>query len=497
MATEQEPLTLPAEAMRALGYRVVDMLIDHRAGLADKPVGRKAGRATLEALLREPVPERPGDPAALLDRLERDVFPNMLHVDHPRFFAFVPGASNFVSVMAETLSAGLNCFAGTWYAGSGPAQVELVVIDWLRALCGLPEGAGGLFVSGGSMANLTALAVARSAILADRTDGAVAYTSDQTHSSVARALRVLGLTDDRIRILPSDEQFRLPVDRLQQAIAADRAAGRKPFCVIANAGTTNTGAIDPLPALAALCRAQGMWLHADGAYGAPAVLTESGRTLLTGLGGVDSLSLDPHKWLFQPFETGCVLVRDRTLLRDTFQVMPEYLRDTLGTAEEVNFGNYGIQLTRGFRALKLWLSLQTFGLDAFRTAIARGIALAELAEAVLRAGDPAWQVATPAQIGVTTFRYRPAGMADAAVDALQGRIVEALMAEGRALVTSTVLNGRSVLRLCTINPRTSDADIRDTVADLARIGAALAAEAAGDAPAVHPADPHSAAIGGA
>ena len=475
MTIEQDALQLSGDEMRAFGYRVVDLLIGHVEGLHDAPVGRKAGRQELEALLREPVPNAPGDPIALLERLERDVFSNMLHVDHPRFFSFVPGPGNFVSVMADALAAGFNTFTGTWFAGSGPAQVELVVVDWLRQICGLPEAAGGLFVSGGSMANLTALAVARKAILADRIDGAVAYTSDQTHSSVKRALRVLGFAADQVRVLPCDDDFRLPVDALEQAIAADRAAGRTPFCVIANAGTTNTGAVDPLPALSALCKAEGMWLHADGAYGAPAVLSDAGRPLLDGMGGVDSLSLDPHKWLFQSFETGCVLVRDRALLLDTFQVMPEYLRDTQGVSEEVNFGNYGVQLTRSFRALKLWLSLQTFGLDAFRAAIARGIALAELGEAALRAGAAQWDVVTPARLGVVTFRYRPAGMADDQVDAFQGRMVEEMMTDGYALATSTVLKGRPVLRLCTINPRTRDAEIHETVRRLAVMGESLAA----------------------
>lgn len=475
MTIEQDALQLSGDEMRTLGYRMVDMLIGHVEGLHDAPIGRKAGRGELEALLREPVPDAPGDPVALLERLDRDVFSNMLHVDHPRFFSFVPGPNNFVSVIADALTAGLNSFAGTWFAGSGPAQIELVVVEWLRGICGLPETAGGLFVSGGSMANLTALAVARKAVLADRIDGSVAYTSDQTHSSVKRALRVLGFAADQVRVLPCDDDFHLPLAALERAVAADRAAGLTPFCVIANAGTTNTGAVDPLPALSRLCKAQGMWLHADGAYGAPAVLSDAGRPLLDGMGAVDSLSLDPHKWLFQPYETGCLLVRDRTLLRDTFQVMPEYLRDTQGGSEEVNFGNYGVQLTRSFRAVKLWMSLQTFGLDAFRAAIGRGIALAELAEAELRAGAPEWEVVTPARLGVVTFRYRAAGMADDQVDLFQSRMVEEMMTDGYALATSTVLKGRPALRLCTINPRTRDDEIRETVRRLAAMGAALAA----------------------
>lgn len=466
-------IQLPPDQMRELGYRVVDLLVEHFTNVGREPVGRKGSRPELEARLREPVPEAPGDPEALLERLQRDVFSSMLHVDHPRFFAFVPGPGNFVSVMADALAAGLNVFTGTWFAGSGPAQVELVVTDWLREICGLPEGAGGLFVSGGSMANLTALAVARHVKLGDRTEGAVVYTSDQTHSSVFRALRVLGIRDEQVRTLPADGEFRLPLDELRRAVTEDRAAGRTPFCVVANAGTTNTGAVDPLPELAALCRREGVWLHADGAYGAPAVLTEEGRRRLEGLGEVDSLSLDPHKWLFQSFETGCVLVRDRHLLKDTFQIMPEYLRDTHGAQEEVNFGNYGIQLTRSFRALKLWMSLHTFGLGAFREAIARGIRLAEVAEATLRESRR-WEVVTPAQLGVVSFRYLPEGVEPAQVDALNGRMVGEMMEDGFALATSTVLRGRTALRLCTINPRTTEEDIRATIGKMEEIAERLA-----------------------
>ncbi|HEX2094573.1 MAG TPA: aminotransferase class V-fold PLP-dependent enzyme [Longimicrobiaceae bacterium] len=465
-------LQLPPEEMRRLGYRVVDLLVEHFSRLDGAPVGRRGSRAELEARLREPLQEEPGRPDELLERLEREVFGSMLHVDHPRFFAFVPGPGNFVSAMADALAAGLNVFTGTWFAGSGPAQVELVVVDWLRQLCGLPEGAGGLFVSGGSMANLTALAVARHVRLGDRTGGAVVYTSDQTHSSVFRALRVLGFAPEQVRTLPSDGEFRLPPAELRRAMEADRAAGRTPFCVVANAGTTNTGAVDPLGELAELCRAEGVWLHADGAYGVPAVLTGPGRRLLDGLGGVDSLSLDPHKWLFQSFETGCVLVRDRHLLRRTFQILPEYLRDTHGAQEEVNFGDYGIQLTRSFRALKLWMSLQVFGLRAFREAIGRGIRLAELAEGILREG-PRWEVVTPAQLAVVTFRYVPPGATPEATDELNGRMVGEMLADGFALATSTVLRGRTVLRLCTINPRTTEPDIRETLRRLEAIGERL------------------------
>jgi len=248
---------------------------------------------------------------AVLNQLERDVLSNTMHVNHPRFLAYVPGPGNFVGAMADALISGYNVFAGTWISGSGPAAVELTVLEWLRDLCGLPVGAGGLFVSGGSMANLTALAVAREVKVKGASKTQTVYFSDQAHSSLQKALRVIGLPAANVRKVSSDASFGLPAGELARRIEQDRATGKHPFCVIANAGTTNTGAIDPLREISALCREHGLWLHVDGAYGAAAVIAERGRELLGGLELADSLSLDPHKWLFQPFEIGCVLVRDR------------------------------------------------------------------------------------------------------------------------------------------------------------------------------------------
>ncbi|HSR31374.1 MAG TPA: aminotransferase class V-fold PLP-dependent enzyme, partial [Anaerolineae bacterium] len=395
---ERERLELSREEMRTLGYRVIDMLVEHSCQLSQKPVTRKASRQELERLLREPLPGNGVDSDRVLKRLQVDVFDKIMHLDHPRFFAFVPSPSNFVSVMADALASGFNVFAGTWLEGSGPAQIELVTVDWLRQACGLPESAGGLFVSGGSMANLTALAVAMHTRLDGRSERAVVYCSDQTHSSIDRGLRILGFKDDQLRKIPTDTSFRLDLGELSSAISTDRSLGLAPFCVVANAGTTNTGAVDPLPELASFCRVEDLWLHVDGAYGASAVLCERGRQLLEGLDQADSLALDPHKWLFQPYEIGCVLVRDCRWLKHAFQILPEYLIDTSGQDSEVNFSDYGIQLTRGFRALKLWMSLQVFGLSAFAAALNRGFELAELAESVVDQ-LPGWEVVTPAQMG--------------------------------------------------------------------------------------------------
>jgi glutamate/tyrosine decarboxylase-like PLP-dependent enzyme len=470
---DHSKLELTSEEMRSLGYRIVDQIVEHFETLASKPVMHVSPRAELEAELREPLPEEPAPVESLLDQLQRVVWPNMGNVQHPRFFAFIPSPSNFVSVMADALAAGFNPFAGNWFEGSGPAQIELVTIDWLREMLRLPETAGGLFVSGGSMANLTALAAARRARLDNRSDGAVIYFSDQTHNSIEKALRVLGFEREQIRALPSDDDFRLPVESLRRAVAEDRADGKVPFCVIANAGTTNTGAVDPLDQLADLCERENLWLHADGAYGAAACLSERGRKLLAGIERADSLSLDPHKWLFQPFEIGCVITRDARLLKKTFHTMAEYLEDTKrAEEEEINYYDYGVQLTRSFRALKLWLSLKTFGAAAFRDAINRGFEMAEFAESLLRHSD-CWRIISPATFGIVTFRYVAEGCSESEINEIHRRMVEAMSEDGFAFANSTSLRGQTVMRLCTINPRTTEEDIRATIRHLERFGREL------------------------
>ena len=445
-------LDFPPERMREIGYRVVDRIVDHLATLRDQPVGAKGDPAKLLAALAEPAPEQGMEFEAVLDQLERDIFPNSMHVNHPRFLSYVPGPGNFVGAMADALISGYNIFAGTWISGSGPAAVELATIEWLREICGMPKSTGGLFVSGGTLANLTALAVARHVKLGERPEGATVYFSDQAHSSLEKALRVIGVPGTNARKIPSDSQYRMPMNELAQRVAQDRAAGKRPFCVIASAGTTNTGAIDPLRELSAFCRQQDLWLHVDGAYGAAAAISERGRELLAGIDLADSLSLDPHKWLFQPFEIGCVLVRDIAHLRDTFRILPDYLKDTQQYSAEFNFTDHGLQLTRSFRALKLWMSIKVFGMAAFRAAIDRGFAQAEFVEARL-CGMPGWEIVTPAYMGIVCFRYSNAD------DAAHLRLVQTVLQDGFALITSTVLRQRTVLRTCTINPRTTNDDI--------------------------------------
>jgi len=351
-------------------------------------------------------------------------------------------------------------------------MIELITINWLRQACGLPTGAGGLFVSGGSMANLTALTVARHIKLGNIDPTAMIYCSDQTHSSILRGLQVMGFQTSQLRSLPTDDQYRLDLAALHQAVATDLQCGCRPFCVVANAGTTNTGAIDPLPQLADFCRKNDLWLHIDGAYGAAAALSANGKQLLVGLEYADSLSIDPHKWLFQPYEIGCVLVRDESWLKETFHILPEYLANIEEQQGEVNFCDRGIQLTRSFRALKLWLSIKAFGRESFETAINTGIKLAEYAANIITQ-TPKWALVPPPQLGVLTFRYAPPNLTLEEQNQINTSLPDALIQDGFAMISTTTLRGMTVLRLCTINPRTQETDIRETVSTLAHFAEKL------------------------
>ena len=454
-------MDLTPDQMRRLGYAAIDRIVDSFATLPSQPVGRKGAPADLRSRLAVPFPEHGMAPEDALAILDRDVFPYCMNLKHPRFFAFVPSPSNFASVIGDLLTVGHNVFAGSWLGGSGAAALETVMIDWMAAKCGFTDEAEGLFLSGGSMANLTALAVARHHKLGDDFGDGTIYYSDQTHSSIDRALRVLGFAKRQIRRVPTDDGLRISLPALREMTTADP----RPFCVVANAGTTSTGAVDPLNELADFCAERNLWLHADGAYGAATLLTARGRKALAGVERVDSLTLDPHKWLFQPLECGCLMVPNGRLLKETYAINPAYLEDIHRHQEEINFCDRGVQLTRYSRAVKLWFSLQVFGLAKFRAAINRGFELAEFAEADLR--REGWEIVTPAQMAIVTFRHPlldDKGHAD---------LAEELTASGFAFLSTTVLGGRTALRLCTINPRTTDDDIRETIVRLTRLAGGI------------------------
>jgi glutamate/tyrosine decarboxylase-like PLP-dependent enzyme len=454
-----DPLGMDADAMRALGYRTVDMLV---ARLTDPtiPALRRATPAEMRARLSGPPPQEGQDFEAIVERLERDVLPFMSRGDHPGFFAFIPFCGTWPGALGDFVASACNVYAGSWMESAGPTQLELEVLSWFKQWIGYPAQAGGILVGGGSAANLTALACARESIVGAMTDDVVGYVSDQAHSSLGRAARVLGFRPEQIRVLPHDARFRLDPRTVAAAMEADVRHGRRPLFVAATAGTTNTGSIDPLDELATLCEERGVWLHVDAAYGGFAGLTERGGALLRGIERADSVTLDPHKWLYQPYECGALLVRDDHTLRQAFQMTPDYLQDSEEADEEVNLSDRGVQLTRSSRAFKVWLSLQYFGASAFTAAIDRSLDLAELVCERVLAGDDL-ELMAPPSLGIVCFRRRFAGIASDAGDAdrRNAALVAGLERSGLGLVSSTVLRGRYALRVCVMNHTTTRGDV--------------------------------------
>jgi aromatic-L-amino-acid/L-tryptophan decarboxylase len=454
-----DPLGMDAEAMRALGYRTVDMLVARLTDPSIPPL-RRATPGEMRARLSGPPPQDGQDFEAIVARLERDVLPFMSRGDHPGFFAFIPFCGTWPGALGDFVASACNVYAGSWMESAGPTQLELEVLSWFKAWIGYPAQAGGILVGGGSAANLTALACARESLVGAMADDVVGYVSDQAHSSLGRAARVLGFRPEQLRVLPHDADFGLDPRAVAAAMDADLRAGRRPLFVVASAGTTNTGSIDPLDKLATLCEQRGVWLHVDAAYGGFVGLTERGRTLLRGIERADSVTLDPHKWLYQPYECGALLVRDDDTLRAAFQMTPDYLQDSEEAAEEVNLSDRGVQLTRSSRAFKVWLSLQYFGERAFREAIDRSLDLAQLVRERVDAGADL-ELMAPPSLGIVCFRRRFDGVASDEDDAdrRNAALVAGLEQSGLGLVSSTVLRGRYALRVCVMNHTTARADV--------------------------------------
>ena len=434
----EHPLAMDAEAMRRAGYATVDALVARLADPGADPVLRRAGAAEMRSRLGGPPPERAGDYGAVLARVIDDVLPYASRTDHPGYFAFIPSFTTWPAALAELTAAAANPYCGAWMESAAATQVELEVIDWFRTWLGMPASTGGLLVGGGSAANLTALLVAREAA-GGPSSRAVLYVSDQAHSSLARTARAMGLRPHQVRVLPTDDRWRLSPETVTAAVRADRRAGRVPFALCAGAGSTNTGAVDPLNDLADVCAAEELWLHVNAAYGGFAALTAKGRALLAGVERADSVTLDPHKWLFQPMECGSVLIRDGARLERTFAIHPDYLdgNDSHG-AGEVNFADRGLQLSRGFRALKIWMSVHTFGLAAFRAAIQRNLELAEFAQALVRS-QAGLTLMAPATLGIVCFRREWPGADEAETERRGNALIDALESTGTALVSSTRL----------------------------------------------------------
>ena len=459
---DSDSLWLDPEAMRRLGYRTVDMLVERLADPAGPPPLRVASPEEMARRLNGAAPESGRQFEDILAELEEHVLPFVAHWGHPGYFAFIPGSSTFPGALGDFIASALSVDAGSWTWGSGPSHLELMVLDWFKEWIGYPAGAAGVLVSGGSAANMTALACAREAVVGAMSTDLVAYCSDQAHSSVARAARALGFRPEQLRVLPTDDRFRMRPDALAATIEADVASGRRPLFVAAAAGSTNTGAIDPFADLAAIAAEHGAWFHVDGAYGAFAVLTERGAESLAGIELADSVTLDPHKWLYQPFECGCLLIREGHLLDEAFVISPDYLKD-VEAQQEVNFSDRGFQLTRVSRALKLWVSLNYFGLDTFRAAIDRTLDLALLAQQRVEESEEL-ELLLPTSLGVTCFRRRFGGTDDEEQLArLNAQLVTGLAQTQKGLISSTRLRGRYALRLCVLNHTSTQADVENVL----------------------------------
>ena len=466
---QEKSLEMAPEEMRRLGYRAVDRIVERWEHLREGPAWEGGTRAELEPLMAEDPPEAGLDPDTVMDRAVRDILSRAGRIDHPRFFAFIPSSPTWPSVLGETLATGFNIFQGTWLESAGPSQLELVVMEWFRTWLGLPETGGGLLTSGGSAANLVAVVTAREK--AGNPADPVVYLSDQGHSSLERAARIAGIPETGVRKVPTDDAFRMRLDALAEAVDGDLARGRSPLCICGNAGATNTGAVDPLGDLGVFAREKGIWYHVDGAYGGFAVLTPEGKAAFGGIESADSVTLDPHKWLFQPYETGCLMVRDTRVLEDAFRILPEYLQDTALGEEQVNFADRGIQLTRRFRALKVWMSIQMLGLGAFRSAIQESIDLGREGGERIRS-SPVLELLAPPSLGILCFRFRPTdpGLGQRELETLNLAIQEEILDSGLAMMSSTRLRGTFSLRLAIMNYRSTRMDVMQTLEAIEDLG---------------------------
>jgi glutamate/tyrosine decarboxylase-like PLP-dependent enzyme len=465
------------EAFRRLAHRALDDALDSLATVSEQPVWQSVP-AAVRAEFKAPLPRTgEGSEAAYRD-YQRLVAPYPLGNTHPRFWGWVIGTGTPMGVVADMLAATLNPNCSNF--DHGAANVELQVLDWLKQLMGFPASASGLLVSGGSVANLVAINVARSALMpfAVRDQGLngqprlMLYASSETHNSVQKAVELMGLGTQSLAKIPVREDYRIDVAALKVRIAADRRDGRLPFCVVANAGTVNTGAVDDLTALADLCRDQKLWLHVDGAFGALAALDGGARKLLAGMERADSLAFDLHKWMYLPYDVGCVLVRNRGQHQEAFAADASYLKKlpggiANGDAPEANFGP---QLSRSFRALKVWLNLKAYGVDEFARLIGQNLAQAQYLKARVER-EAELELMAPVPLNVVNFRCRGRGLDATAEDALNTRILVALQERGIAAPSSTLLKGRFCIRVAITNHRSRREDfdaLVDGVLALAR-----------------------------
>ncbi|KRB29471.1 amino acid decarboxylase [Mesorhizobium sp. Root695] len=492
MDAVQEPLGLVAEEtldpldwadVQALSHQVIDDAVDYLRDVGDRPVWREMP-ADVREVFAAPLPRSPAPLAAVYGEVSRTVMSYPMGNIHPRFWSWYMGSSNFTGALGDFLAAiqGSNLGGGNHAAGLMDSQV----VNWCKQMLGFPASASGTLVSGGSMANLIGLTVARNtkAGIDVREHGVAAiekplrfYGSDQIHSCHRKAMEALGLGNRALRRIATDAGLRIDINALRAAIAEDRAAGFKPACVIGNAGTVNTGAIDDLRTLAKLAHEEDLWFHVDGCIGALIAIAPENAHRVAGIEWADSVALDPHKWLHAPFEVGCALVRDAAAHRRTFAVTPEYLESTpRGLASGEWLHDYGLQTSRGFRALKVWMALKQHGVDKFGRLIDQNIAQALYLAGLIEA-EPDLELAALPTINIVCFRYQP-GLAGEALKALNTEIMLRLQEQGIAALSDTTVHGEHWLRVAITNHRTRRGDLDLLVGETMRLGREIAAQGA-------------------
>jgi glutamate/tyrosine decarboxylase-like PLP-dependent enzyme len=471
--TRSAPCDLPPEEFRAIGHSLVDSIADFLQRLPEAPTAPSLMPDDLRrALGRREMPQEGRDIAPVVAEFSEKFFKHSTHNGSPRFFGYITSSAAPIGALADMLAAAVNPNCGAWALSPIATEIENETIRWLTEFMGLPGAWDGVLVSGGNMANMVGFSAARTAkagwdirangLVGDDAKRLVVYTSKETHTWVNKAADLGGLGTNAVRWIPTDDALRMRVDLLEQSIAKDLAAGLSPFMVIGTAGTVGTGAIDPLPAIAQVCRKHNLWFHVDGAYGAPAVSLADASEDLKGLRLADSIAIDPHKWLYNSLEAGCILTRHPSALRDAFGFKPHYYQFDDNEGQEVrNYFEYGPQNSRGFRALKIWLGFQQTGASGYRKMIADEIALAHRLYEMIGEHDSLERGTV--SLSITTFRYLPPDLRDSAddeavgkyLDELNARIITAIRLSGEALVSNAVVGERYMLRACIVNFRTT------------------------------------------
>jgi aromatic-L-amino-acid/L-tryptophan decarboxylase len=452
--------------MRAMADAVVERCVAHIAALDQAPACGDVDAAELCRSLRESAPEQGAPLEPLLDRLFDEWIPRSFTAPSPGYLAFIPGGGIYPAALADFITDTTNRYTGVWQAAPALVQLEANALDWLREWMGFPPEARGLFTTGGSMATFNAIVCARERHLGAEIRRGVLYTSDQAHHSVLKSSKLAGIMPDRVRPIASDDRFRMRLDRLAEAIAADRAAGLTPFAVVSSAGTTNTGAVDPLNDIQDVCAREGMWHHIDGAYGAFFYLDESVREALRGLPRADSLTLDPHKGMFLPYGTGALLVRDGAALRAAHEATADYLPAMPHPADFYDPSQHGPELSRGFPGLRVWLSVKLFGAAAFRDAIAEKRVLTLDARRRV-AALPGIVIDAEPELSLFAFHLTWPGASRADEDEATRALMEKTTQRGRVMVTGCTAHGRVLGRVCVLSFRTHQPQIDALVEDMA------------------------------